>query len=165
MKEIVFKIIDEFSKGSDYYTYQGSKWLIFTDEKRWLYELTSDGILWYNNNFFSECLQYVGIKSEKSPDLIKSWVESRLLNESIKNSMYPMFIPKGGHKLLNEIIESGIKSVTSFSDGSIEQFCMDYACDDVMVKGVKEMKMIEEGTNVFMDMMSEDTISKGVKQI
>jgi hypothetical protein len=187
MEDIVFKIIDEFSKGSDYYEYQGSKWLIFTDEHRWIYELTSEGILWYNHNFFTECLQYVSIKSERSPDLIKSWVESRLLGKSINGSYWPMFITKGGRKKISEIVENGIKysnpsidlvntyiekisnngikSITSFSDGSFEQVCMDIACDDVIVKGVKEMKMIEEGSNVFMDMMSEDTILRGVKQI
>jgi hypothetical protein len=98
-----------------------------------------------------------------------------------------MFITRGGRKKISEIVENGIKSsnpsidlvntyiekisnngiksITSFSDGSFEQVCMDIACDDVIVKGVKEMKMIEEGSNVFMDMMSEDTILRGVKQI
>ena len=57
MKETIFKIFDTFTEGVDTYYHNGSMWLIFTDEQRWVIELAQDGILWYNSYFFGDCLK------------------------------------------------------------------------------------------------------------
>ena len=53
MKKIVNKLIDECVVGVDTYTHNGSTWLIFTESKQWVIELTESKTLWYNYNFFN----------------------------------------------------------------------------------------------------------------
>ena len=43
MEKIVNTLIDEAVQKVDTYTNNGSTWLIFTDDKRWVIELTKDG--------------------------------------------------------------------------------------------------------------------------
>ena len=52
MKETLYKIFNQFTKGVDVYHTDSSMWLIFTDEKKWVIELTKEGTLWYNFYFF-----------------------------------------------------------------------------------------------------------------
>ena len=53
VKDIIFDMINNAVEGVDVYEYKGGLWLIFTDEKEWVIELTKEGILWYNHVFFS----------------------------------------------------------------------------------------------------------------
>ena len=48
MEKIINKLIDEFTKGVDTYSHNGSTWLIFTESKQWVIELTDSKTLWYN---------------------------------------------------------------------------------------------------------------------
>ncbi len=43
---IIDKMIGNETKGVDIYHNNGSVWLIFTDEKKWVIELTKEGTLW-----------------------------------------------------------------------------------------------------------------------
>ena len=52
MEKVIHKLINEFTEGVDTYTYNGSTWLIFTESKQWVIELTDSKTLWYNYNFF-----------------------------------------------------------------------------------------------------------------
>ena len=80
MKEVVFKIIDKFTEGVDTYYYNGSMWLIFTDEQRWVIELAQDGILWYNSYFFGDCFKYVSLDVVENQHYITEWVENIIQN-------------------------------------------------------------------------------------
>lgn len=54
MEKIIHKLINEFIEGIDTYTHNDSTWLIFTETKEWVIELTGNKTLWYNYNFFKE---------------------------------------------------------------------------------------------------------------
>ena len=61
MKKIINLLIDEAVQNADTYTNNGSTWLIFTDDKRWVIELTKEGTLWYNYNFFKSLFAYTSM--------------------------------------------------------------------------------------------------------
>jgi len=80
MKELVFKIINKFTEKVDTYHNNGSIWLIFTDEKKWVIELTKDGTLWYNFYFFKDCFKYLSLDVIDNQHYITEWVEDTLQN-------------------------------------------------------------------------------------
>ncbi len=57
--ELIEKMIDKKVKGADTYINNGSRWLIFTDEKKWIFELTKEGTLWYNYYFFENIFKII----------------------------------------------------------------------------------------------------------
>ena len=54
-------MIDSRVQGADKYMHMGSTWLIFTEQKQWVVELTKEKTLWYNYNFFKKIFQYFKI--------------------------------------------------------------------------------------------------------
>ncbi len=80
MEDIVFELIDDHVDGADMYTYSGSIWMIFTDEKKWIIELTKDGTLWYNYYFFKSLFKYVSMDDIEYQDYITKWVEKTIQN-------------------------------------------------------------------------------------
>jgi hypothetical protein len=80
MRDVVFKLIDRFTEGVDTYHNNGSMWLIFTDEKKWVIELTKEGTLWYNFYFFQDCFKYLSLDVVENQHYITEWVESIIQN-------------------------------------------------------------------------------------
>jgi hypothetical protein len=60
MEKIVNRLINDEVAGADIYTKVGSTWLIFTERKEWVIELTKKGTLWYNYSFFKNLFAYLG---------------------------------------------------------------------------------------------------------
>ena len=61
LEKLVFKMFDQMIEGADKYTTkQGSTWLIFTEDKRWVVEFTKDKTLWFNYNLFQSELVLIG---------------------------------------------------------------------------------------------------------
>ena len=48
LEKLLFGIFDHSIEGIDRYNHNGSLWLIFTDEMRWVVEYTKSQTLWYN---------------------------------------------------------------------------------------------------------------------
>ena len=61
MKKIIDELINSSISGVDVYRWKDSTWLIFTDETRWVVELTDEGTLWYNYKFFNDIFKYVSM--------------------------------------------------------------------------------------------------------
>ena len=70
------EIIDDSTQGVDVYHNNGSMWLIFTDSKKWVIELTKEGTLWYNYYFFKDCYKYLSLDVVENQHYITEWVES-----------------------------------------------------------------------------------------
>ena len=86
LEKLVFGIFDQMVEGADkYITEQGSTWLIFTKEKKWVVEFTNDKTLWFNYNLFKSELELIGKDCVEEKDLIKNWFESRFLNTNKVN--------------------------------------------------------------------------------
>jgi hypothetical protein len=80
LKKIIFDLIDTKTKGVDTYHHNGSMWLIFTDQKKWVIEFTKQGTLWYNFNFFQQFFRYLSLDVIENQHYITEWVESILKN-------------------------------------------------------------------------------------
>lgn len=73
MKKIIDELINNSIKGVDVYRYNNATWLIFTDETRWVVELTDEGTLWYNYKFFNGIMRYVSMDPKEYGEYITGW--------------------------------------------------------------------------------------------
>jgi hypothetical protein len=80
MEKIVNRLIDEAVVNVDKYVNNNSTWLIFTESKQWVIELTKDGTLWYNYNFFKNLFVYMSMDVVENQHYITKWVEDTIIN-------------------------------------------------------------------------------------
>ena len=80
MENLIHKYIEQNVKGVDTYQHDGSTWLIFTDDKKWVIELTKDGTLWYNYNFFNSIFIFFSLDVIENQHYITKWVEDTIQN-------------------------------------------------------------------------------------
>jgi len=169
MKKIIDKLISSSIVGADVYRYKDATWLILTDEKRWVVELTDEGTLWYNYNFFNNILRYVSLEcGGESKDYIIGWandyffkdikkarmgiprVVNTVINEGVKN--IGMGVP--GERAADIVINEGVKEVRGDEEENKSKVIF------VMDKGVKEIK-----ANMLIDPYVVNVIENGVKEI
>ena len=135
MKNTLLKLIDSRTKGVDTYHNNGSMWLIFTDEKKWVIELTKEGTLWYNYYFFQDCLKYVSLDVVENQHYITEWVENFIQNGVKRTEL-------GGkdRKIddIKDIVENGIKETKSVHIHNGESI------DSVIQDGIKETKRLKD---------------------
>jgi hypothetical protein len=171
MKKIIDKLISHSIVGADVYRYKDATWLILTDEKRWVVELTDEGTLWYNYNFFNNILRYVSLEcGGESKDYIIGWANDYFFKDIKKTRM-------GIPRVVNTVINKGVKNVGMGVPGEraadivINEGVMEIQGDEeenkskvifVMNKGVKEIK-----TNMLIDANPYviNVIENGVKEI
>ena len=137
MDKVVNKLIDESVKGVDTYSHNGSTWLIFTESKQWVIELTESKTLWYNYNFFNGMFSYVSMDVVENEHYITKWVEDnvigvkethrcsqisdRLLEDTIQNGVKEIYNYKGFRpRNIGDIIENGVKETQPLPDQSGE---------------------------------------------
>ncbi len=170
MKDILFKIIDKFTEGVDTYHNHGSMWLIFTDEKKWVIELTKEGTLWYNFYFFQDCFKYVSLDVVENQHYITEWVESIIQNGvRSTNDGYDLF-----HPSVESIIQNGVKhtdgcqiGTSNFIEDAIQNgvkstnkcFMSPWVVEDTIKNAVKSTEDSIKERTFFV----EDTIQNGVK--
>ena len=112
MENIILKFIGQNIKGVDTYQHNGSTWLIFTDEKKWVIELTKDGTLWYNYNFFNSIFSFFSLDVIENQHYITKWVEDAIQN-GVKNTL-PEKTTCSPH-LLEDIVQNGVKRTCNTS--------------------------------------------------
>ena len=115
-KEIIFDIINDEVKGADLYVYKGSLWLIFTDDKKWVLELTKDGTLWYNYYFFQSCFDYLSLNAIENQHYITDWVEDTIKN-GIKNTEAHYIEDIHG---AYDIVQNGIKQTKQARNAGLD---------------------------------------------
>ena len=79
-KKILFKLIDKKVKGANLYEHEGSLWLIFPDENKWVLCLTKIGTLWYNYYFFKKLFKFMSLDVVENQHYITEWVEDTIKN-------------------------------------------------------------------------------------
>jgi hypothetical protein len=166
MEKIIQLLIHNWVKGVDTYTNNGSTWLIFTDKKQWVIELTERKILWYNYTFFKQIFKFTSLDMVENQHYITKWVEDNIINKVSYTEI-------GWHQCNNidDTIERGVKEtnhvdVMKFFDNKME---------GTLQNGVKETKTPGDGdiTSTFQWMyenktnsvpkMIDDIIDNGVK--
>lgn len=131
MEKIIYKIINEIVKGVDTYTHNGSTWLIFSDTKQWVIELTKDNILWYNYNFFKNAFVYVSMDVVENQHYITKWVEDNIINGGgVKETSHNVMLFQS--MMVEDTIQNGVKETKYNQSHQEPKF------KDVLENGVKE---------------------------
>ena len=154
IEKLIFSIFDNMIEGADKYITNGSLWLIFTDQQRWVFEFNNRGTLWYNYNMFQSELDLIGMDNIEIKPTIQKWFESRFLAKSKRisrssvNTIFPHLVkdaiengvkkvisdvgPTNIPKLINDIIENGVKDIGA------RHLRVNNKVKDVIENGVKE---------------------------
>ena len=150
-KDIIFTLIDDFSEGFDIYINQESKsvWGIFTDEKRWVFELTKEKTLWYNYDFFSGIFKYLSLDVAENQSYITKWVEYTLQN-GVKYTQRHGLISE---RLVEDTLQNGVKYT------NLDFRTTFVGVEDTLQNGVKH----NQGPCAQSVFSVEDTIQNGVK--
>ena len=129
LEKLLFGIFDDAIQGVDRYNHNGSLWLIFTDEMRWVVEYTRSQTLWYNYYFFKQEMEIIGLDCVEDKDLIQKWFESRFLNMS--EVQFADYIGHP-HRNVYDTIQNGVKDITFVWDNPKKQI------KDTIQNGVKD---------------------------
>jgi len=178
--EMVKELIDFNCKGVDTYNHNGSTWLIFTDNKKWVIELTKEKTLWYNYYFFTGVFKYLSLDVVENQHYITKWVEDTIINsvKSTKGEYYKEIqkveytiqngvrctqaTPFETRKGVEDTIQNGVKK--TYSDKIpheydwTDQFKEEIG--DIIQNGVKHT---EKSLQIDGSCVIEDVIREGVK--
>ena len=138
MEKIMQSLINNWIRGVDTYTHNGSTWLIFTDSKRWVIELTEDKTLWYNYNFFKQIFCLTSLDVVENQQYITKWVEDNVMYK-VKDTSQSL--PRKCSSV-EDIIQNGVKE-TKISPTHTEYgdwLDGDERLDEIIKNGVKETK-------------------------
>ena len=171
--ELIEKMIDKSVRGADTYINKGSRWLIFTDKKKWIFEVTNEGTLWYNYYFFQKLFKLISLDLVENQHHITKWVENFIQN-GVKNTSAGSLKDE---TTLEDTIKNGVKETkhNPFEDGlameeaiqngikvTIDQWNQNCpSVKDVLEKGVKHT---EYGDWLDGDERFDDIIKNGVKE-
>ena len=87
IKTLVMKMIDLNIRGADKYVHKESTWLIFTESKKWVIELTKERTLWYNYYFFNDIFKVFNLDLIENQHIITEWVEETIINNDLKKKL------------------------------------------------------------------------------
>lgn len=148
MEKIIHKLINEFIQGVDTYTHNDSVWLIFTESKQWVIELTENKTLWYNYTFFQEIFIYASLDVVENQQYITKWVEDNIINKISYTEI-------AWHNNIDNALKNGVKRTFGFENFTPPTF------DDALKNGVKETNHVD--VMKFFDNKMVDTLEKGVR--
>jgi len=174
MEKIINLLIKEFIEGVDTYTHNGSTWLIFTESKQWVIELTESKTLWYNYNFFKEIFEYTSMDVVENQHYITKWVEDNIIN---KVSDIHFRDARDRKQQFEDTLENGVKE-TKYNQSHQEPKFKEVLkngvkhteigwyqynnIDDAIENGVKETNHVD--VMKFFDNKMDDAIENGVKE-
>ena len=160
LEKLLFGIFDEAVEGVDRYNHNGSMWLIFTDEMRWVVEYTKEQTLWYNYHFFKQEMDMVCLDCVEDCDIIKKWFESRFLNinpveDTIQTGVKHTHNDADNHpNIVEDTIQTGVKHTNHLTIGN------SWEVEDTIQNGVKHTFSIKWARSLPV----ENTIQNGVKK-
>jgi predicted peroxiredoxin len=150
LSKLINRMIDKAIIGCDKYVHNHSTWLIFTDEKKWIIELTKDGTLWYNYNFFKNLFKVISLDVVENQNYITKWVEDTIIN-GVKNTSH-------SHGSNNLVVEDTIINGVNYTLNSL---CYKLIpVEDTIINGVKNTSRGKPQCSSLV----EDTIINGVKE-
>jgi len=160
MKKIIDELINHSIKGVDVYRWKDATWLIFTDETRWVVELTDEGTLWYNYKFFKDVFKYVSIDVGTEIDgHIIQWANDFFYkNCAHRSAAYPR--DKDRTKT-SKVLENGIKDTQGRGKNHGDEFeWHTRAVIDNDLKEILQSSRVESNSGVI-----GEVIEKGIKEI
>ena len=170
--KLINKMIDKAIVGCDKYVNNHSTWLIFTDEKKWVIELTKDGTLWYNYNFFKNLLKVLSLDVVENQNYITKWVEDTIIN----GVNYTGSNTRDESHQVEDTIQNGVKHTIdkdldwihevedTLENGVKETLHYDHHCLREVVGTIQNgVKHTEDSKDLLSQERAEDTIENGVK--
>ena len=148
-EQIIFELLNDFTKGYDVYYHDGSMWYIFTEDKKWLIELDKKGTLWYNYPFFSKIFKYVAMERPDFTPYITKWVEDAIQN-GVKDTVVGLL---SSNSYVEDAIQNGVK------DTAWALIRSHRGVEDAIQNGVKNTAHSAHGLRLCV----EDAIQNGVK--
>ena len=130
---LIYKLIDKAVVGVDTYNHNDSRWLIFTDSKKWVIELTKEGTLWYNYYFFQNIFKLISLDLVENQHYITKWVEDNFIN-MVKHTVDWTDI---NPETVEDTIQNGVK------DTFLQRFKGLACVENTIQNGVKEINMEE----------------------
>ena len=150
MDNLIYKFINQSVRNVNTYQHNGSTWLIFTNDKKWVIELTKDKTLWYNYTFFKSIFDFFSMDVVENQHYITKWVEDVIKN-GVKHTKMTTHNPMN---TVEDTIQNGVKHTY---DVVLE---MDDIVEDTIENGVKETNGTLRRTLLGVD----DIIQNGVKE-
>jgi hypothetical protein len=149
MQKALYKLMDKFIDGSDIYYHKDSLWIVFTETKEWVIELTDKNTLWYNYRFFSRIFDFVSLDVVENQHYITKWVEDTIQN-GVRHTREQGI---QAQTLVEDTIQNGVRhTFTSIRKhlGPVE---------DTIQNGVRHTEWAENHSITLV----EDTIQNGVR--
>ena len=158
MKKIIDELINHSIKGVDVYRWKDATWLIFTDETRWVVELTDEGTLWYNYKFFKDVFKYVSITVGTEMDgYIIQWANDFFYKDCAhRSAAYPR---DKGRNETPKVLENGIKDVSRTRDMG-----GDYI-EKIVGGGIKETQGRGKNHGDEFEWHTRAVIDNGIKEV
>ena len=150
LQKLIDKVIDKAVVGCDTYKHNGSTWLLFTDDKKWVIELTKEGTLWYNYYFFQKLFKVIALDVVENQHYITKWVEDTVIN-GVKSTKLHFHTDT---KVVEDTVINGVKDTKPN-----ERLWRAYV-EDTIQNGVKHTI----DTTHHKNKLVEDTIQNGVKK-
>jgi len=159
MQKIVNELINSSIRRVDVYRWKDATWLIFTDETRWVVELTDEGTLWYNYKFFKDVFKYVSITVGTEMDgHIIQWANDFFYKDCAHRSApYPR--DKDRTKTF-KVLENGIKDTQGRGKNHGDEF--EWHTRAVIDNGVKE---INDSSSIHRKMRAENLVPRIIKDV
>ena len=174
MDNLIYKFINQSVRNVDTYQHNGSTWLIFTNDKKWVVELTKEKTLWYNYSFFKSIFDFFSMDVVENQHYITKWVEDVIKNgvKDIESSKYQ------SPEEVEDTIQNGVKQIEPLpaQDGNRDwgnyyhgkedrtKPFKEYV-DDVINNGVKEVYWLPNEHKLPVDDVNpvDDVIDNGEK--
>jgi hypothetical protein len=159
MQKIVNKLITSSIKGVDVYRWKNATWLIFTDETRWVVEMTDEGTLWYNYKFFKDIFKYVSITVGTEMDgYIIQWANEYFFKVSTLRSIANN--PEKDRSYTEKVLENGIQQVVKSSRTLGEDII-----GKVVEGGIKETQGRGKNHGDEFEWHTRSVIDNGIKEV
>jgi hypothetical protein len=182
MQKIVNELISSSIKDVDVYRWKNATWLIFTDETRWVVEMTDEGTLWYNYKFFKDIFKYVSITVGTEMDgYIIQWANEyffkvstlrSIANNPEKDRSYTEKVLENGiqqvvkssrtlgEDIIGKVVEGGIKETQGRGKNHGDEF--EWHTRSVIDNGVKE---INDSSSIHRKMRAENLVPRIIKDV
>jgi hypothetical protein len=140
-KETIFDMINDAVEGADLYEHEDSLWLIFTDDKKWVIEITEDGTLWYNYYFFESIFKYLSLDVVENQHYITEWVEDAIQN-GVRSTLD---LATSDDAFVEDAIQNGVRSTRM-----LMQKPWKYV-EDTIQNGIKQIKQTRNSGLDFLE--------------
>ena len=158
MQKVINELINNSLKGVDTYRWRDATWLIFSEEHRWVIELTDGGTLWFNYKFFDNVLRYVSLDPNEGSKYITGWAEGYFFR---KNDGWKILDSNAVHRenVAVSIVNRGVKTTEGRGKNHGDEF--EWHTRAVVDNGVKKV----QGLNSDSEWSVRNAMNIGIKDV